>query len=159
MSIRFVIRLKDGESMAFLCREFGNSRKAGYKIFEHYEQCGWEGLTDRTRRAASVRQRPACAGGSGHGCGEAREAELGCAQDSRAPVAALALGDQRPARSTIHAILDRHGLVSRVKRSRTHTEGTPLSECAVVHRLQGRVQASNNKYCLSAHGDSRRLIS
>jgi len=32
-----------------------------------------------------------------------------------------------PARSTIHAILDRHGLVSRAKRSRTPTEGTPLS--------------------------------
>jgi hypothetical protein len=32
-----------------------------------------------------------------------------------------------PACSTIHAILDRHGLVARVKRSRTHAEGTPLS--------------------------------
>jgi hypothetical protein len=32
-----------------------------------------------------------------------------------------------PACSTIHAVLDRHGLVSRIKRSRTRTEGTPLS--------------------------------
>jgi hypothetical protein len=32
--MRFVIRLKDGESMASLCREFGISRKTGYKIFE-----------------------------------------------------------------------------------------------------------------------------
>jgi transposase len=48
--MRFVIRLKDGESMASLCREFGISRKTGYKIFERYEQCGLEGLTDRTRR-------------------------------------------------------------------------------------------------------------
>jgi len=32
-----------------------------------------------------------------------------------------------PARSTIHAILDRHGLVSRARRSRTRAEGTPLS--------------------------------
>ena len=46
----FVIRLKDGESMASLCREFGISRKTGYKIFERYEQCGLEGLSDRTRR-------------------------------------------------------------------------------------------------------------
>jgi len=43
--MRFVIRLKDGESMASLCREFGISRKTGYKIFERYEQCGLEGLT------------------------------------------------------------------------------------------------------------------
>ena len=48
--IRFVIRLKDGESMASLCREFGISRKTGYKIFERYEECGLEGLTDRARR-------------------------------------------------------------------------------------------------------------
>jgi hypothetical protein len=40
--MRFVIRLKDGESMASLCREFGISRKTGYKIFERYEQCGLE---------------------------------------------------------------------------------------------------------------------
>jgi hypothetical protein len=32
--IRFVIRLKDGESMAALCREFQISHKTGYKIFE-----------------------------------------------------------------------------------------------------------------------------
>src|SRR3954467_10887101 len=48
--MRFVIRLNDGESMASLCREFGISRKTGYKIFERYEQCGLDGLSDRTRR-------------------------------------------------------------------------------------------------------------
>src|SRR5262250_2611569 len=48
--MRFVIRLQDGESMASLCREFGISRKTGYKIFERYEECGLEGLSDRTRR-------------------------------------------------------------------------------------------------------------
>ncbi len=48
--IRFVIRLKDGESMTALCREFQISRKTGYKIFERYEECGLEGLTDRARR-------------------------------------------------------------------------------------------------------------
>ena len=47
---RFVIGLKDGESMAVLCREFGISRKTGYKIFERYQECGLEGLSDRTRR-------------------------------------------------------------------------------------------------------------
>jgi hypothetical protein len=37
-------------SMASLCREFGIACKTGYKIFARYEQCGWEGLSDRTRR-------------------------------------------------------------------------------------------------------------
>src|SRR3954463_14538015 len=48
--MRFVIRLKDGESMASLCREFGIARKTGYKIYERYEECGMEGLTDRAER-------------------------------------------------------------------------------------------------------------
>ena len=48
--MRFVIRLKDGVMMASLCREFGISRKTGYKILERYERCGLEGLGDRTRR-------------------------------------------------------------------------------------------------------------
>src|SRR5512140_1568386 len=48
--MRFVIRLEDGESLASLCLEFGISRKTGYKILERYQECGVEGLTDRTRR-------------------------------------------------------------------------------------------------------------
>ena len=48
--LRFVGRLLDGEKMAPLCREFGISRKTGYKIFNRYKDCGLEGLTDRSRR-------------------------------------------------------------------------------------------------------------
>jgi transposase len=47
--MRFVLRLKDGESMASLCREFGISRVTGYKIYDSYKECGLEGLTDRAR--------------------------------------------------------------------------------------------------------------
>jgi hypothetical protein len=47
--MRFVLRLKDGESMASLCREFGISRVTGYKIYERYKECGLAGLTDRAR--------------------------------------------------------------------------------------------------------------
>jgi len=48
--MRFVLRRLDGETMSDLCREFGISRKTGYKIFERYEQHGLEALTDRSRR-------------------------------------------------------------------------------------------------------------
>jgi hypothetical protein len=34
-----------GEPTAELCREFGISRKTGYKIFDRYQDCGVEGLT------------------------------------------------------------------------------------------------------------------
>ena len=48
--LRFIARLLDGEKMAGLCREFGISRKTGYKIYSRYKDCGLEGLTDRSRR-------------------------------------------------------------------------------------------------------------
>ena len=57
-----------------------------------------------------------------------------------------------PACSTIHAILDRHGLVTRAKRSRTHTEGTPLSSGLVPNALwctdyKGEFKLGNHRYC------------
>jgi len=46
--LKFVARLREGEKMAVLCREFDISRKTGYKIFSRYKDCGLEGLTDRS---------------------------------------------------------------------------------------------------------------
>jgi len=48
--LQFVARRLAGEAMAELCREFGISRKTGYKIFDRYQECGVHGLTDRNRR-------------------------------------------------------------------------------------------------------------
>jgi transposase-like protein len=48
--LRFVARLLDGESMSEVCREFGISRKTGYKIFNRYKEMGLDALTDRSRR-------------------------------------------------------------------------------------------------------------
>src|ERR687893_1326225 len=144
--MRFVIRLKDGESMASLCREFGISRKTGYKLLERYEECGLEGLSDRTRRpfryanqlpeqveaaiVAAKREKPHW------GARKIRERLL-----RRLPHAV-----RIPACSTIHAVLDRHGLVTRPTRPRSRTTGSsPFRwsepERLVVHRLQGRVHA------------------
>ena len=48
--LQFVARRLAGEGMAELCREFGISRKTGYKIFDRDQECGVQGLTDRSRR-------------------------------------------------------------------------------------------------------------
>jgi putative transposase len=48
--LKFIARSLDGETMAGLCREFGISRKTGYKILTRYNEVGLEGLTDRSRR-------------------------------------------------------------------------------------------------------------
>ena len=41
--VKFVARRLAGEAMADLCREFGISRKTGYKIFDRYQECGIHG--------------------------------------------------------------------------------------------------------------------
>ena len=46
----FVIRLEAGERMSDLCREFGISRKTGYKFWNRYKAKGPEGLFDQSRR-------------------------------------------------------------------------------------------------------------
>jgi hypothetical protein len=58
--MRFVARLRDGEKMAVLCREFDISRKTGYKLYNRYKNCGLEGLTDRSRRPSVAPVRIAC---------------------------------------------------------------------------------------------------
>jgi transposase len=122
-----VIRLKDGESMASLCREFGISRKTGYKIFERYEQCGVEGLSDRTRRPFRyANQLP-----------EQLEAAIVAAKREKPHWGARKIRERLvrrlphaikvPASSTIHAVLDRHGLVTRAARSRPRARRCPMA--------------------------------
>jgi transposase-like protein len=48
--LRFVARLLEGEAMTELCREFGISRKTGYKIYNRYKEFGCNALTDCSRR-------------------------------------------------------------------------------------------------------------
>jgi transposase len=40
--LRFVARLLEGEGMSEVCRDFGVSRKTGYKIFNRYKEEGLE---------------------------------------------------------------------------------------------------------------------
>lgn len=119
-------RLLDGEKMAVLCREFEISRKTGYKIFARYKDCGVEGLTDRSRRPCRhARQLPF----------QIEKAIVQLKQEHPswgAPKIRERLRRkhsdlQCPATSTVHAILDRHGLVKRRRRRRYKPDGTALS--------------------------------
>jgi transposase InsO family protein len=150
--MRFVIRLKDGESMASLCREFGISRKTGYKIFERYEQCGLEGLSDRARRPFRyANQLP-----------EQLEAAIVSAKREKPHWGARKIRERLlrrlphavkvPAASTVHAVLDRHGLVTRMRSSRTRAEGTLLSDGLRPNDLwctdyKGEFQLGDQRYC------------
>src|SRR5436190_1998566 len=124
--LRFVARLLEGEKMAPLCAEFGISRKTGYKIFDRYKDCGVQAFSDRSRRpyrqanrlppqleAVIVRLKREY---PGWGAPKIREK---LRRQSTAP--------HLPAISTVHAVLDRHGLVHHRRRRRPRATGTELS--------------------------------
>jgi putative transposase len=150
--LRFVARVLDGEKMAVLCREFDVSRKTGYKIFTRYKDCGLEGLTDRSRRpyrqanrlpfqietliVQLKKEHPSW------GAPKIREKIR-----RRHPEISL------PAISTVHAVLDRHGLVMR-GRPRHHykAEGTGLSRPDHPNDLwcadyKGEFMLADRRYC------------
>jgi putative transposase len=149
--LRFVARVLEGEKMAVLCREFDISRKTGYKIFSRYKDCGLEGLTDRSRRP--YRQ----------GCQLPfqienlilqlkREYPSWGAPKIREKIRRKHSEIQLPAISTVHAVLDRHGLVSRPRRRRYKAEGTGLSRPVHPNELwctdyKGEFMLADKRYC------------
>jgi transposase InsO family protein len=150
--MRFVIRLKDGESMASLCREFGISRKTGYKIFERYEECGLEGLSDRTRRPSRYANQLPDQVEAAIVAGRRANPNRGAPKIRARRLRRLPHGVKVPATSTIHAVLDRRGLVTRPIRRRTRTEGTPLSDGLNPNDLwctdyKGEFMLADKRYC------------
>lgn len=150
--LRFLLRILDGERMSELCREFGISHKTGYKIYERYQEDGLHALCDCSRRpvrfanqlppqleamiVALKREKPHW------GARKIRELLL-----RRLP------GDVRvPAVSTVHAVLDRHGLVTQARRRRNKARGTPLSDVTQPNQLwcvdfKGEFKLGNGSYC------------
>ena len=127
--VRFIGRLLDGEGMSELCGEFEISRKTGYKIFNRYRQEGVDALA-RIGRAEQVRyanQLPDQV--------EALIVRLkqekphwGARKIRELLVRRLNSDVRVPPKSTVHAVLDRHGLVKRARQSRRFTaQGTALS--------------------------------
>ncbi|MGC2030948.1 MAG: IS481 family transposase [Steroidobacteraceae bacterium] len=148
----FVARLLDGEAMTDVCREFSISRKTGYKIFDRYKEHGLEALTDRTRRPVRfANQLPPQIESLIVGLKRGKP-HWGARKIRELLVRRLA-GDVRvPARSTIHAVLDRHGLVKRPGRPRQRATGTPLSPGANPNDLwcadfKGEFKLGNGRYC------------
>ena len=149
--LRFVARLLEGEKMAPLCVEFGISRKTGYKIFTRYKDCGVQAFTDRSRRAYRQANRlPAQI--------EAvivhlkREYPGWGAPKIREKLRRQFTGPHLPAISTVHAVLDRHGLVHRRRRRRYAATGTGLSQPTEPNALwcadyKGEFMLANRRYC------------
>ena len=149
--LRFIARLLDGEKMAGLCREFGISRKTGYKIYSRYKDCGIDGLTDRSRRPyRQANQLPM----------QIEKLIVGLkktyphwgAPKVREKLRRLYPDMHCPAISTVHAVLDRHGLVTRRKRRRYKAQGTALAHVTDPNELwcadyKGEFMLADRRYC------------
>lgn len=149
--LKFVARFLDGEKMTVLCREFGISRVTGYKIINRYKDTGLEALTDRSRRPyrqanqlpfqieqliVQIKQEK-----PNWGAPKIREKLI-----TRYP------NIKHPATSTVHAVLDRNGLVEKRKLRRYRAQGTPLSHPASPNELwctdyKGEFMMGNKQYC------------
>ena len=135
--LKFVARLLDGEKMAALCREFGISRPTGYKIYNRYKDYGIEGLEDRSRRPyRHANQLPfqiertilrIKKEHASWGAPKIREKLL-----RQFPMI------KPPAKSTVHAVLERHGLLKRRKRRRYKAEGEAKGIPLSVRMAWGR---------------------
>ncbi|MCP4934929.1 MAG: IS481 family transposase [bacterium] len=151
--LRFVARLLDGESMSYMCRQFGISRKTGYKIYNRYKEHGLEALSDRSRRPVRyANQLPAQL--EQMIVRLKREKPHWGARKIRELLVRRLAGDVRiPAKSTVHAVLDRHGLVKRSRQRRRHrAQGTPLSKALLPNQLwctdyKGEFKLGNTQYC------------
>ncbi len=150
--LRFVARRLDGEPMTDLCREFGISRKTGYKLFNRYKEHGLEALTDRSRRPVRYANQLPPQIESLIVSLKRDKPHWGARKIRELLIRRLA-GDVRiPAKSTIHAVLDRHGLVKRRGRKRRRATGTALSEGIAPNHLwctdfKGEFKLGNRQYC------------
>lgn len=150
--MRFVSRLLEGEEMSYLCREFGISRKTGYKILDRYKECGLEALTDRSRR-------PFRYGNSLPFQVETAIVQLkkekphwGARKLRELLVRKFPSEVRVPAVSTIHSVLDRQGLVQPMKGKRQRAQGTTLSTGKDPNDLwcvdfKGEFMLGDRRYC------------
>src|SRR5689334_13143008 len=150
--LRFMARLLDGEAMTDVCREFGVSRKTGYKIFNRYKEQGLEAFADRSRRPVRyANQLPEQIEGLIVRC--KKEKPHWGARKIRELLVRRLDGDFRvPAKSTVHAVLHRHGLVKGLSRPRRRAQGTPLSQGVAPNDLwcadfKGEFKLGDGRYC------------
>jgi transposase InsO family protein len=150
--LRFVARLLEGEGMSRVCGEFGISRKTGYKIFSRYKDEGLDALADRSRRPVRyANQLP----------DQVERLIVDLKRDKphwgarkiRELLVRKLAGDVRiPANSTVHAVLDRHGLVKRARARKNRPHGTSLSAGTAPNDLwcadfKGEFKLGNGRYC------------
>ncbi len=150
--LRFVAKLLEGESMSEVCREFGISRKTGYKIFSRYKQSGFEALSDRSRRPVRYANQLPPQIETLIVTLKREKPHWGARKIRELLVRRLDQDVRIPAKSTIHAVLHRHGLVKAMRPPRARASGTALSAGVAPNELwcadfKGEFKLGNGRYC------------
>jgi putative transposase len=141
--LKFVALVEMGdETIAALCRQFGISRKTGYKLLARYAAEGPDGVKDRSHAA---HHHP-------HAVEEAIESRIVALRSEhptwgprklQARLQMIEPTTSWPAASTIGAILHRHGLVvPRRRRRLTPVDSSPFAEC----------EGPNDSWCVDYKG-------
>jgi len=150
--LKFIARYLEGEKIAPLCREFGITRPTGYKLIERYKTMGQCALVEQKRTPHRYANSLPIAV-------EAmildlkREYPNWGAPKIREKIIKKFPEVKAPAKSTVHAVLDRHGLVKhRLGRKRFKATGTPLADVKEANQLwcadyKGEFMLGNRQYC------------
>lgn len=138
--------------MTDVCREFGVSRKTGYKIFQRYKESGQEALNDRCRRPIRYANQLPTQIESLILAYKQEKPHWGARKIRELLVRRLDQDIRVPAISTIHAVMHRHGLVKGLKRSGYKATGTPLSAGLAPNALwctdfKGEFRLGDSRYC------------
>jgi transposase InsO family protein len=116
LKIEFVERAQRGEKIAVLCREFGISRTTGHKWVKRFEQLGYEGLEEQSRRPKAT---PLCtAEDVVLAILQARDKHPTWGPEKLNTLLKRRLGDQTPSKRTIARVLKRAGKVRERRRRR-----------------------------------------
>jgi transposase InsO family protein len=151
LKAEFVARLKRGERMAELCREFGINRQTGYEVLRRFEAGGIEALLPRSRAPMRIPHKT---------CEElaqalvrARKAHPTWGPKKLKTVLEAKLGRRMPAVSTIFGVLKRHGLVElRRRRPKVPPHSSPLREARSPNEVwcvdyKGQFRLGDRSYC------------
>jgi transposase InsO family protein len=150
--MKFIGRLLDGERMTDLCREYGISRKTGYKFLNRYQVTG--GVGDLSRRPRSNPHQTS-------GDIEKLILKFRTARPTWGPkkikvkLEEINPGVKFPAASTIGGILERHGLVKPRRRKRFQQRlfpSDPITKTDAPNQVwctdfKGQFRLQNHKYC------------
>jgi transposase InsO family protein len=149
--LKFVARLMDGERMTDLCEEFGISRKTGYKLLERYDSEGVSAFSEQSRapkhhpnQTSAKMERAIVDLRNQHPTWGAPKIKTYLERKLTSV----------PAKSTVHAILQRHEMVKAKRRGIpvSKAKGTNLSCPSKPNDLwctdfKGQFKLGNGSYC------------